>query len=71
MLQICRAFLIFIVPLYGGYIGAPASNLLIYALLSRRMVSLGLWSAGTKQLWTMGGSIGVLKGWLAMFWWSF
>ena len=35
MLQIFgRAFLIFIVPLYGGYIGAPASNLLIYALLA-------------------------------------
>jgi len=61
-----RAFLTIIVPLYGGYVGAPVANLFLYVLLAAGWSLWAYGQPGPKQLWAMGGLIGVLKGWLVM-----
>ena len=67
MLQIFgRAFLTIIVPLYGGYIGAPVANLLIYVFLAAAWSLWAYGQPGPSQLWKVGGLIALLKGWLIM-----
>jgi len=61
-----RVFLTILVPLYGGYVGAPIANLLIYVLIAAAWSLWAYGQPGPKQLWEMGGAIGVLKGWLIM-----
>jgi hypothetical protein len=61
-----RVFFTILVPLYGGYVGAPTINLLIYVLVAAAWSLWAYGQPGPKTLWKMGGLIGVAKGWLIM-----